>query len=73
MSSQHPTFLMLDVKGSTKVVQALSRQDYLSRVHEPVYAKLQALFKQYEGEMSGTPHGDDALVVFNNDILNRVQ
>ncbi len=57
---------MLDVKGSTKVVQALSRQDYLTRVNTPVYAKLQALFTRYGGEMSGTPHGDDALVVFDD-------
>lgn len=66
MSVQHPTFLMLDVKGSTKVVQAMSRQEYVNRVHEPVYAKLEALFGHYDGTMSGTPHGDDALVVFED-------
>src|SRR5579871_4091417 len=65
ISVQNPTFLMLDVKGSTRVAQALSRQDYLQRVHEPMYAKLQALFDRYGGTMSGAPHGDDALVVFD--------
>ena len=66
INAQHPTFLMLDIKGSTQIAQALPREEYLRRVGEPVYAKLAKLFAEHGGEMSGDPQGDNALVVFGN-------
>ena len=66
MSNPYPTFLMLDIEGSSKIARSLSRQEYLERVNIPVYAELKRLIARHQGEMSGTPRGDDALVVFAN-------
>lgn len=64
MTTLHPTFLMLDIEGSTKIARSLSRKDYLERLHTPVYAELERLMQEHRGTMSGTPQGDDALMVF---------
>ncbi len=66
MPTPYPTFLMLDIEGSTKIARSLSRKDYLERLHAPLYAELNRLFGLHGGELSGTPRGDDAVVVFEN-------
>lgn len=55
MPTPYPTFLMLDIEGSTKIARNLLRSAYLERLHAPLYAELNRLFALHRGELSGTP------------------
>ncbi len=50
MSNPYPTFLMLDIEGSSKIARSLSRQEYLERVNIPVYAELKRLIARHQGD-----------------------